>query len=171
MAISANGTLGKIHRPGRVEASTACGALIGALAAFKSNPSKMREFELGEHDAIDPEYSILKQLLVKQIEHEIVDPTKMYLADVTDLAERAITAELESMIADTVDCSRADYAVITGIQVHNWPEPTSEEPNLEFVAPRLCYVVVNGERTDIDLVVCPLEYGVRHTMTGNPCIK
>jgi hypothetical protein len=153
MAISANGRLGKMHRPGRVEESTACGALIGALAAFKCSPSNLKEFELGEHDKVDPEFSILKQQLARQIADEMLDPTKMFLADITDLAERAITADLESMIADTVDRNQADYAVISGIQVHNWPEPASGEPTIEFVAPRTCYVVVNGERQDIDLLV------------------
>jgi hypothetical protein len=60
--------------------------------------------------------------------------------------------DLEDLIAGSVDTSKADYAVITGIQVHNWGlEYESEEPNLEWVDPRCVYVVVDGNRTDLDL--------------------
>jgi hypothetical protein len=56
------------------------------------------------------------------------------------------------MIAATVDTSTADYSVITGIQVHNWAvDYTDEEPNLEWVEPRSAYVVVNGQRAELDL--------------------
>ena len=49
------------------------------------------------------------------------------------------------------------YAVVTGVQIHNWGEPfDGKEPNLEFVAPSSIYVVVNGQRFDVDLSRYPV---------------
>lgn len=155
MAIGADGRLGVIHRPGRAGPSSACGALVAALSAFKNSSLALTAYSAGEHDPNDPEFSILQQRLAARIELEALDPTKLYLADFTELAERTITADLEAMIAQTVDTAAVDYAVVTGVQVHSWPEAGSGEPTMEFVAPRTCYVVVNGEKTLIDLEVRP----------------
>lgn len=45
----------------------------------------------GVHDAIDPEYSILKQRLARRVRYEGLDPTQMDLVDITHVAERTIT--------------------------------------------------------------------------------
>ena len=153
MAVDADGRLGAMHRPGRRGASNACGALIGALSAFKNSSLALTAYAAGEHERSDPEFSILQQRLAARIELEALDPTKLYLADFTELAERTITADLEAMIAQTVDTRDADYAVVTGVQVHSWPDVGSGEPTMEFVAPRTCYVVVDGVKTEVDLEV------------------
>jgi hypothetical protein len=55
-----------------------------------------------------------------------------------------------------VDVKEADYAVITGVQVHNWGEKFDNgEPNLEIVAPTKMAVVINGEKTELDLASMP----------------
>ena len=57
----------------------------------------------------------------------------------------------------SVDPSNADYAVVTGVQIHNWgAEFDDSSPNLEFVAPASVYVVVGGERTYLDLSSIPV---------------
>ena len=46
--------------------------------------------------------------------------------------------------------------MITGVQIHNWAYDFEDEsPNLEFVAPTSAYVVVNGQKTHIDLAAMP----------------
>ena len=39
------------------------------------------------------------------------------------------------------------------LQVHNWAEPGSNEPSMEFIVPRKFYVVSNGDRTDVNVAV------------------
>ena len=36
------------------------------------------------------------------------------------VAERTITSDLEGLIKAAVDTEKADYAVVTGVQIHNW---------------------------------------------------
>jgi hypothetical protein len=78
----------------------------------------------------------------------------MNLADITGVAERVISDDLEYLISKAVNVEKADYAVITGVQIHNWSTDLSGA-NFEFVAPTKCYVVVNGEKTVVDLSQVP----------------
>ncbi len=76
----------------------------------------------------------------------------------TKVAERTITDDLEYLISKTVDPAKADYAVITGVQIHNWSTDFEDDsPNMEFVAPTSAYVVVNGQKTHIDLAALPVS--------------
>jgi hypothetical protein len=52
-----------------------------------------------------------------------------------------------------VNTKTADYAVVTGVQVHNWASDLDDVrvPSMEFVAPARAYVVINGEKIDLDL--------------------
>lgn len=51
--------------------------------------------------------------------------------------------DLEYMIEKCVSTDKADFAVVAGIQIHNWVDAGhSNEPNLEFIAPTKVYVVV-----------------------------
>jgi hypothetical protein len=43
----------------------------------------------------------------------------MDLSDMTAVAERVITDDLEYLIEKCVDIEKADYAVVTGVQIHN----------------------------------------------------
>jgi hypothetical protein len=79
------------------------------------------------------------------------------LADITKAAERTISADLEKLISKAVDTSKADYAVVTGVQIHNWAR-NLDDPNsysMEFVAPASVYAVVNGVATHLDLSQIP----------------
>lgn len=62
-----------------------------------------------------------------------------------------ITNDLEFLISKAVDTSKADYAVITGVQIHNWGSDKTGAPTLEFIAPTTGYVVIDGKRVDLEL--------------------
>lgn len=72
------------------------------------------------------------------------------------IAERTIHDDMEYLIKRTVDPKKADYVVVSGVQIHSWgvkfDDPT---PNLEFIAPSTVYCVVAGERTNLDLFTIP----------------
>lgn len=65
--------------------------------------------------------------------------------------------DLEYLISKAVNPKAADYAVVTGVQIHNWASDLDDErvPSMEFVAPARAYVVVNGEKIDLDLQQVP----------------
>lgn len=65
--------------------------------------------------------------------------------------------DLEYLISKAVNPKQADYAVVTGVQIHNWASDLEDEriPSMEFVAPARAYVVVNGEKIDLDLQQVP----------------
>jgi hypothetical protein len=69
----------------------------------------------------------------------------------------AALQDLEKLISKAVDTSKADYAVVTGVQIHNWAR-NLDDPNsysMEFVAPSTVYAVVNGVATHLDLSQIP----------------
>jgi len=67
IAIDAAGNVGAISRPGRSGTSCACGALAKALGEFKAEGYTCHCKIPGVHDALDPEYSILKQRLARSV--------------------------------------------------------------------------------------------------------
>jgi hypothetical protein len=62
-----------------------------------------------------------------------------------------------------VDTKKANYAVVTGVQIHNWCSELSPAgvPSLEFVAPARVAVVVDGQRHYINLRKVPVSGGAR----------
>ncbi|KAK9915041.1 hypothetical protein WJX75_004010 [Coccomyxa subellipsoidea] len=159
ISVNALGDVGPISRPGRPGQSCACGALNAALSDLKATGLKPNCKRPGEHDALDPEYSILKQRLARRIRYEGMndeDVQKMDLVQITKIAERTIHDDMEYLIKHTVDPRKADYAVISGIQIHSWGEKFDDAaPNLEYIAPCSVYCVVAGERTYLDLFTIP----------------
>ncbi|PRW45249.1 low-CO2 inducible [Chlorella sorokiniana] len=159
ISIDAKGRVGAISRPGRPGVGCACGALAKALVDIQRDGLTSNCKIPGVHDARDPEYTILKQRLARRLRYEGADDDKvraLSLVDMTVVAERTITDDLEYLISQTVDPSKADYAVVTGVQIHNWGAKFDDNsPNLEYVAPTSVYVVVNGEKTYLDLHSMP----------------
>ena len=51
--------------------------------------------DIGHHDPLEPEFSILKSRVARMVKFEGGDPAKMDLVDVTKVAERVITAVSE----------------------------------------------------------------------------
>lgn len=159
IAIDATGEVGAINRPGRPGKSCACGAVAGALAAIKSDGVDANCKVPGVHEPLDPEFSIFKQRLARRMRYEGTSEDavkKLDLVELTKIAERTITDDLEYLIKHAVDVSKADYAVVTGVQIHNWgKEFDDEQPNLEYVQPTTVYAVVGDEKTHLDLSAVP----------------
>lgn len=157
IAIDSEGKVGGISRPGRPGASSACGALIACTNDLKKDGLEASCKTPGVHDPLEPEYSILKQRLARRLRHEGVDSSKLDLVAVTKAAERTITSDLEYLIEKAVDTKKADYAVFTGVQIHNWASNLDDPtiPSIEFVGVGKSYVVVNGEKTYLDVTQVP----------------
>jgi len=154
IAIDSEGNVGNINRPGRVGDSSACGALCACLACFKSGDASLLEpSTAGTHDVTDPELSILKQRLVRTVKEEAVDPAKLDLVSITKLAERAQARDLKMLIDAAVDTNIADYAIVTGVQIHNWMAYPADAgaPDLEYVYPSEITVVSGGKSKTIKL--------------------
>lgn len=69
----------------------------------------------------------------------------------------AALQDLEKLISKAVDPAKADYAVVTGTQIHNWAVSLDDPASysMEFVAPTSVYAVVNGVATHLDLSQIP----------------
>ena len=88
--------------------------------------------------ALDPddlEQSLLKRHLLPKIRYGDV-PNLLAL---TRIAHGVILEELERMIQLTVDPTRSDYGLFTGIQIHT-PD------GRHFVWPGAAYVVMDGKK-------------------------
>lgn len=159
IGIDSAGVVGNISRPGRSAMSCACGAVIKALGEIKNEGLQCNCKQPGVHEPLDVEYSILKQRLARRLAAEGATEESVKdldLVSLTKVTERTISDDLEFLISKAVDPAKADYAVVTGVQIHNWStEFDNEEPNLEWVAPTSAYVVVNGEKTVLDLKSVP----------------
>jgi len=157
IAIDSAGNVGSCSRPGQIATNAACGAMIGALGQFQAEGLEAYAKKADSvHDAADPEYSIFKQRLASRVLKEKKQLKDIDLVELTKIAERQISADLDFLISKAVSVEDADYAVVTGVQIHNWGEKfDNEEPNLEMVAPTKVMVVVNGEKTVIDLKSLP----------------
>ncbi|WIA17915.1 hypothetical protein OEZ85_009409 [Tetradesmus obliquus] len=156
IAIDMEGQQGGICRPNRPGRSCACGALQKALIELKAEGITRSTKIPGVHDPLDPEFTILKQRLARRIRYEHTDVRQMDLAELTEVAERVITDDLEYLIEKSVNPDKADFAVVAGIQIHNWAGDDAQgEPNLEFIAPSKVYVVVGGVTTVLDIMQLP----------------
>jgi hypothetical protein len=159
ISIDSRGTIGDISRPGRPGSSCACGALNKALIEIQNDGVVANCKIPGVHEPLDPEFTILKQRLARRLQYEGKGDEAakgLDLVTITQVAERTITDDLEYLISKTVDPSKADYAVVTGVQIHNWGEKfDGDAPNLEWLSANNVYVVVNGEKTYLDLNSMP----------------
>mmetsp|Transcript_20930 Transcript_20930/g.54554 ORF Transcript_20930/g.54554 Transcript_20930/m.54554 type:complete len:482 (+) Transcript_20930:98-1543(+) len=157
IAIDSMNAIGKISRPNRPGSSSACGALCACLADFQKDGVEANCRVPGVHDAENPEYSILKQRLARQLKSENCKVEDLDLVSITKAAERTITNDLKHLISKAVDPSKANYAVFTGVQIHNWATDLTDgkTPSLEFVAAGECYTVINGKQEKLDVNAVP----------------
>ena len=134
IAIDDDGNIGVCYRPGRPEASGACGALI----AFRQ---EMLDGGLNlELDLDDIEQSLLKHRLFRKIRYgDFPD-----LVELTKIAYEVILEDLERLVGEMVNTTVSDYAIISGIQIHG----TDKE---QYVWPGVKYVVKNGQRDELVL--------------------
>mmetsp|Transcript_7991 Transcript_7991/g.22905 ORF Transcript_7991/g.22905 Transcript_7991/m.22905 type:complete len:1007 (-) Transcript_7991:160-3180(-) len=157
IGINSRGEVDAVTRPWQPGAPpSACGALIAVLGELTAEGLKANSPCEAVHTAKDPEFSILKQCIAKRMLQEEREPADVGLVEATKMAERQITADLEALIEKVVDPRKADYAIVTGVQIHNWGLACgNEEPNLEFVSPTSIGVVVDGKRTDLNVSCMP----------------
>ncbi len=140
IAIDADGTIGRLGRPGILEPSSACGALV----AFRS------ELEAGtlvvEFDRYDTEQSLLKHRLLPLIEYGTVP----HLVDLTKLTVTAIEDDLQEILRSLAEEWRktdqampGDAAMFSGIQIHG-PD------GVNFVWPLSVRIELGGDLSDYE---------------------
>jgi Limiting CO2-inducible proteins B/C beta carbonyic anhydrases len=132
IAIGPHGEFGVYFRPGRQNASHACGALMAFQHELES-----RSLQLAP-DPDDIEQSVLKRHLLGKLRYGDVPD----LPSLTRIAHTVILEELERMIQLTVDPTRSDYGLFTGIQIHS-PD------GRHFVWPGAAYVVKDGKTVSL----------------------
>ncbi len=126
IAIGEKGQLGVCKRRGRTEISNACGALnvfLGELKSKKPNLSMDNE---------DVELSLIKTRLLREIPYGHIPD----LMELTRITLKTIKEDFHNALNQTVHTEHADFAFITGIQIHG--------PSENYVAPDESYVVVNN---------------------------
>jgi hypothetical protein len=145
VSIGESGEVGSLLRRGRGKPSNACGALI----AIKNDINKGGAVS---PDADDAEYVLLKKKVMAKVAKKDGDVS---LVQVTKAAMQAINDDIEKLISLTVDPKTADYAVITGVQIHSGNQIPGEEFRIErtcdYIAPDRMYAVVRGQRTELTL--------------------
>lgn len=129
-----DGEQGPCEREGRSEPSSACGALLALLGELRKN-------RLGPMD--DPD-DVEEGLLRKRLGERASRLAPLDLFELTRLTHDVILEDLEHMLDVTVDPSRADYVVATGIQIHG--------PGMKnYIQPRALYAMVAGTRRSLTL--------------------
>lgn len=114
LGILDDGTLGKVSRPGMAKHSGACGALVGVHGLL--NAKKGNELPT-EFNPDDPEFSLLSMAIGKKVK-----PGDDLLA-VTIAAKKLIDRQIKAAIKHRQDNDKApykdaDYAILSGVQVH-----------------------------------------------------
>lgn len=133
IAIGFEGQIGVCKRTGREGDSTAC----GALNAFQKEMAGGRlNLSL---DGQDVEQSLTKQRLLREIPYGHVPD----LLELTKITQKAIHADLETVIGKIVNTGKSDYALITGIQIHG--------PEHNYIWPGDCFTVVRGSKQELIL--------------------
>jgi hypothetical protein len=100
--------VGKVWRPGRAKASTACGALLALLGEIKS-----RRINL-QLDPNDMEMSLLKQQIMSHLDYGN-EPT---LVELTYAVHDCILSDVRRTAEAAVNLDTAEYVIVSGIQVH-----------------------------------------------------
>jgi hypothetical protein len=143
VSVGETGEVGSILRRGRGTPSSACGALI-AIQKDSQNRAESAD------DPDDVEYVTLKKKVLSQPLCKNREGGGLTLVDVTMAALQQITDDLENLISKTVDVQTADYALITGVQIHSGNQipgqPFRLDRTVDYVAPGTMYTVVRGQK-------------------------
>ncbi|CAI5491516.1 unnamed protein product [Closterium sp. Naga37s-1] len=130
VSIGESGEVGSLLRRGRGKPSSACGALIAIQNDINAGKATVS-------DPYDEEYVLLKKKVKSLILRR--GASEYSLVEVTCAALAAINDDLEKLISLTVDPATADYAVITGVQIHSGNqipgEPFRIERTCDYIAP------------------------------------
>ena len=154
IAVDSAGSPGDCIRAGRAGCSHACGALIKLQPKFEELKSGGMQIRApGTCDHMDPEYSLLEARMLSAVQPADVPAGGLDLVQVTKLADTVIQKHMEELVRASVDPSKCDFAIVTGVQIHSYGHTLDEwHPNMEYVQPTRMTIVVNGQRTDVNLV-------------------
>jgi len=137
IAYSGDNEVGKVWRPGRAKASTACGALLALLGEIKSKRVNL------QLDPNDIEMTLLKQQIMSHLQYG-TEPT---LVELTYAVHECILSDVKRTAAAAVNLEAAEYVIISGIQVHAgfsqtmfWPGTMTKYTAQVCVLTRACSV-------------------------------
>jgi hypothetical protein len=134
IGIGAAGEPGVCEREGRDAPSSACGALLGLSS----------ELQQGTPGASDDPDDIEQGLIRSRLGERLSAEQARDLLHVTEAAHDLILEDLERLLAVTVDRSKADYAVLSAIQIHG--------PGMKnYLQSRTFYAIVDGKRQELEL--------------------
>ena len=154
IAVDSAGKAGDCIRAGRAGCSHACGALIKLQPKFEElKAGGMQIRAPGTCDHMDPEYSLLEARMLSAVQPQDIPPGGLDLVQVTKLADGVIQKHMEELVRASVDPSKCDFAIVTGVQIHSYGHTLDEwHPNMEYICPTRMTIVVNGQRTDVNLL-------------------
>lgn len=154
IAVDSAGKAGDCIRAGRAGCSHACGALIKLQPKFQELKSGGMQIRApGTCDHMDPEYSLLEARMLSAVTPDQIPPNGLDLVQVTKLADGVIRTHMEELVRASVNPSKADFAIVTGVQIHSYGHTLDEwHPNMEYICPTSMTIVTNGKRTDVDLL-------------------
>lgn len=131
IAIDADGTIGRVERPGIPEPSSACGALVAFRDELQAGSLEI------EFDRYDAEQRLLKHRLLPLIGYgeipDLVDLTKLTVAVIEEDVRR-ILCSLAGAWRGMEHAIPTDAAIFSGVQIHGpdgvnyvWPHSTHIE--------------------------------------------
>ena len=100
--------VGKVWRPGRTKASTACGALLALLGEIKTGRVNL------QMDPNDLEMSLLKQQIMSHLKYG----QQPSLVELTYAVHECILNDVRRTAEAAVDLDKSEYVIVSGIQVH-----------------------------------------------------
>lgn len=140
IAVDADGTVGRVERPGIPRPSSACGALVGFRDELRGGTLDV------EFDRFDAEQSLLKHRLLPLIGYGSVPD----LVDLTKVAAVAIDEDLRQIVRSLAEGWRevdhpmpADAAIFSGVQIHG-PD------GMNFVWPLSSLIELGGDLRDYE---------------------
>ena len=128
------GEIGGCVRTGMENLNGACGALMAYTGQLADQSVESKIF------TDDGEFGLLTHRLGKIVPQGAPD-----LVTVTNTALAAIKQDINAMASAVINSEKADYAVFTGTQIHL--------PDQNLVQASDAWVVINGQRQDINLTV------------------
>lgn len=132
VAIDAAGNAGPVQRPGLAGPSSACGALARLRSLLAAGEPPVHD---PDNPGVGALWAALEPALDTSAPPDLWRLTRAALAVAPEVAERHLGAASKE--------TRADYALLAGLQVHG---PVGRE----YVWPTLAVAVTNGERRSLD---------------------
>jgi len=159
VGIDGDGTVGKVHRLGMKEASTACGAAVGAFAFCKENEAKLTQIEEGDvsvypkfSDRHDSQQNFIVQFIGKHYK-EVADQADPQAA-LARVVSRGILADLKAIIPGDL---HFPLAIVSGVQI-NFEGTHSED----YFQPASFTLLKDGKEEDLLQTFYEHYHGHKH---------